>query len=149
MYIISPLSLRDFLPAPPRVRAPHFGGHCLRLLLLLSTDHVLIPGGVNVLGSVRGVSKHAGGRKTSYWPAIRRRSDLLQTSGSLSIVTALFTSFFEGRMFSRWIVTNIIRSQNLALQQDSHSLRGSTRDLWTVHQHTKQEGELTMHILFG
>jgi hypothetical protein len=34
-------------------------------------------------------------------------------------------------MFSRWILTNI-RSRNLALPQDSHSLRGSTRDLWTV-----------------
>jgi hypothetical protein len=25
-----------------------------------------------------------------------------------------------------------LRSRNLALPQDSHSLRGSTRDLWTV-----------------
>jgi hypothetical protein len=43
----------------------------------------------------------------------------------------LLISFFEGRMISRWIVTNI-RSRNIALPQDSHSLRRSTRDLWNV-----------------
>jgi hypothetical protein len=33
---------------------------------------------------------------------------LLQSSGSLeALLTALFISFFEGGMFSRWIVTNI------------------------------------------
>jgi hypothetical protein len=31
-------------------------------------------GGVNVLSAVRGSTKHAGGRKTS-WSAIRRRGD--------------------------------------------------------------------------
>jgi hypothetical protein len=42
---------------------------------MLSTDHELIPAGVNVLTAVRGSSKHAGGRKASDWSAIRRRSD--------------------------------------------------------------------------
>jgi hypothetical protein len=31
--------------------------------------------GVNVLSAVRGSTEHAGGRKTSYWSAIRRRSN--------------------------------------------------------------------------
>jgi hypothetical protein len=31
------------------------------------------------------------------------------------------------------------RSRNFALPQDSHSLRGSTRDLWTVHGATSQK----------
>jgi hypothetical protein len=58
-------------------------------------------------------TKHSGGRKTSYWSAIRRRSDSRPNCKHRrvwileSIVTALFISFFEGRMFSRWIVTNI------------------------------------------
>jgi hypothetical protein len=31
--------------------------------------------GVNVLSAVRGSTEHAGGRKTSYWSAIKRHSD--------------------------------------------------------------------------
>jgi hypothetical protein len=36
-------------------------------------------------------------------------------------------------MFSRWIVTNITSARGiLHCRQDSRSLRGSPRDLWTV-----------------
>jgi hypothetical protein len=39
-------------------------------------------------------------------------------------VRALFISFFDERMFSRWIVTNITSARrNVALPHDSHSLR--------------------------
>jgi hypothetical protein len=31
--------------------------------------------GVNILSAVQGDTKHAGGRKNSYWSAIRRPSD--------------------------------------------------------------------------
>jgi hypothetical protein len=43
----------------------------------------------------------------------------------INVVTALFISVFEGRMFSRWIVTNITSALGTM-----HSLGGST-DLWT------------------
>jgi hypothetical protein len=44
-------------------------------------------------------------------------------------------SFFEGRMFSSWIVTNITFARGtLHCLQDSHFFRGLARDLWTVAQ---------------
>jgi hypothetical protein len=59
---------------------------------------------VNVLRAVQGSTKHAGGRKTSCWSArkdvvIHSLTANIEQSGS--IVTALFITFFEGRMFSR------------------------------------------------
>jgi hypothetical protein len=35
-------------------------------------------------------------------------------------------------MFSRWIVTNITSARGTVHCRKTHSLRGSTRDLWTV-----------------
>jgi hypothetical protein len=43
-------------------------------------------------------------------------------------------------MFSRWKVTNITSARGLvalALPQDSHPLRRSTRDLWTLYQRVR------------
>jgi hypothetical protein len=78
---------------------------------ILSTDHELIPAGCKRSYFSVGVgTKHAGGRKTSYWSAIR---DVLIHSLTAnirqfgSIVTALFMSFFERRMFSCSIVKKI------------------------------------------
>jgi hypothetical protein len=61
-------------------------------------------------------------------PTGQRYGDVVIHSLTANIghVHALLISFFDGRMFSRWILTNI------ALPQNSHSLRGSTRDMWTV-----------------
>jgi hypothetical protein len=49
-----------------------------------------------------------------------------------SIVKTFFISFFEGRMFSRWIVTNITSARGTLHCRKTHSLRGSARGLWTV-----------------
>jgi hypothetical protein len=62
---------------------------------------------------------------------------LLQTSGSLSVVTALFIFFYLGgecwaNVFTLYSKKHYFRSRNRALPQDSHSLLGSTGDLWTV-----------------
>jgi hypothetical protein len=46
-----------------------------------------------------------------------------------SIVTVLFISFFQGRMFSRWIVMNITSDRGTLHCRKTLSLRGSTRDL--------------------
>jgi hypothetical protein len=49
-----------------------------------------------------------------------------------SNVTALFIFFRGENVFRLGSEEYYLRSQNLALPQDSHSLRGSTRNLWTV-----------------
>jgi hypothetical protein len=47
----------------------------------------------------------------------------------------LFVSFFGGGdVFALDSNERYFRSRNPALPQDSHSLRGSARDLWTVHE---------------
>jgi hypothetical protein len=51
-----------------------------------------------------------------------------------SIVTALYISFFEGQMFSRWIVANITSARGTLHCRKTHSLRGSTRDRLTICQ---------------
>jgi hypothetical protein len=49
-----------------------------------------------------------------------------------SIVTA-FVHFFKGRMFSRWIVTNVTSAcGTVHCRKTRIPLRGSVRDLWTV-----------------
>jgi hypothetical protein len=54
-----------------------------------------------------GSTEHAGGQKASYWSA-RRSESLTANIGKFgSIVTVMFTFFFECRMFSRCIISNI------------------------------------------
>jgi hypothetical protein len=94
--------------------------------------------GVNVLSAVRGEFRACRWKqdfllvsdKETYWFIA-----WLQTSGSsvliISIVTALFICLGVN-VFTLDSNAHYFRSRNRALPQDSHSLRGPTRDLWTV-----------------
>jgi hypothetical protein len=55
-------------------------------------------------------------------------------TASIGHVHALFISSFERRVFSRWIVTNIrpTSARGTLHCRKTHSLRGSTRDLWAL-----------------
>jgi hypothetical protein len=79
---------------------------------VLSTDHELIPTGCEgrycTTGGVQGM------HEDGILPIGQRRRDVVIHSLTANIgqfkhykLTALFISFFERRMFSRWIVTNI------------------------------------------
>jgi hypothetical protein len=71
-------------------------------IYVLSTDKELILRGVNVLSAVRGEYRACSWTEGFLFVSYKQTSFIaqLQTSGSLSIVTALFISFFEGKMFS-------------------------------------------------
>jgi hypothetical protein len=49
----------------------------------------------------RGSTEHAGGRKTCYWSAIH------SVTANIGHVHVYFISFFEGLVFSCWLVTNV------------------------------------------
>jgi hypothetical protein len=79
--------------------------------------------------------KHAGGRKASYWSAIRRRDSYPNCKHRA--VWKRCNSLGHFFLWGANVLTldsneHYFRSRNLTLPQDPHSLRGSTRVLWTV-----------------
>jgi hypothetical protein len=89
-----------------------------------------------------GSTEHAGGRKTSYWSAIKGHSySLTAKIGQFKHCNSLVHFFLWGtNVLALDSNEHYFRSRNLALTQDSHSLRGSTRDLWTVHGCSSSSG---------
>jgi hypothetical protein len=87
----------------------------------------------------------------------------MQTSGSLSIVKALFIYFFDGWMFSRWIVTNFTsvrgtlhcRKTRIPCWINSWSVdcrfapfyRSWIRDMWTRSRQWSVSGNRISHDL--
>jgi hypothetical protein len=89
--------------------------------------------GVNFLSAVRGSTKHAVGRKTYYWSAIRRRSDSQHNCKHRACSCLVHFFLWGNNIFTLDSNEHYFRSRNLALPQDLHCLRRSTCDLWTVH----------------
>jgi hypothetical protein len=59
--------------------------------------------------------------------------NLTANIGQFKHCDRLFHLFrLEGNVFTLDCNEHYLRSRNLTLPQDAHSLRGSTRDLWTV-----------------
>jgi hypothetical protein len=91
---------------------------------------------VNVLSALRGEYKACRWTEDSYWSAMRRRSDLQPNCKHRAVwkqCNSLVHFIIWGvNAFRLGINEDYFRSRNLALPQDSHSLMGSTRDLWTV-----------------
>jgi hypothetical protein len=93
--------------------------------------------GVSFFSAVRGSTKHAGGRKTFYWSAIRRRSGSYPNCKHRAVLkhcnSLVHYFLWVINVFTLDSDEHYFRSRNCALPQDSHSLRGSTRDPWTVY----------------
>jgi hypothetical protein len=64
---------------------------------------------VDPFGMQGGGTKHTYGRKTSYWSAMRRAESYPNSFiGQFGLhCNSLVHLFLAGRMFSRWIITNI------------------------------------------